>query len=90
MLSPKLFLEMRKFHQQDSRAYPLKPLDDLADIMCRTIGYEHMDMIARDLAGDNVNLVLYGNLPQNISGSCRYVTSKYPLPVFRYPDEVNF
>jgi len=90
MFSPKLFLEMRKFHQQDSRAYPLKPLDDLADIMYRTIGYEHMNMIARDLAGDNGNLVLYGNLPQNISGSCRYVTSRHPLLVFRYPDEVNF
>ena len=69
---------MRKFHQQDSRAYPLEPLDDLADIMYWTIDYELMDMIAPHLAGDNVNLVLYGNLPQNLSGSCRYVTSKYP------------
>ena len=63
MFSPKLFLEVRKFHQQDSRAYSLEPLHDLADIMYRPVGNEHMNMVARDLASDNVKFMLYGNLP---------------------------
>jgi len=63
MFSPKLFLEVRKFHQQDSRAYSLEPLYDLADILYRPVGNKHVNMVARDLARDDVNVVLHGNLP---------------------------
>jgi len=89
MFAPKLFPEMGKLHQQDSRAYAFKPLHNFADILRRTIGNEHMDMIARDLARYDIKFMFYSNLPQNISGSCRYLTSKHPLPIFRYPEEVN-
>ena len=53
-----LLLEMWELLQQDARARPLASLDDLADVLMRPIAQEHVDMIARHLARDDVKVVL--------------------------------
>jgi hypothetical protein len=46
VFAPDLLFQMWKFGQQHARAYSVHPLRDLADILGRVIGNDHMDMIA--------------------------------------------
>src|SRR5215475_9749538 len=64
---PKLLAQMREFLQHQPRADPFEPLHDLTDVLMRLVLQKHMDMVARHFARDNLQLMLQGNLPQDVS-----------------------
>jgi hypothetical protein len=90
MSAPEPFFQLWNFGQQHSRAYSFQPLLDLADVLSRAIGNEHMDMIAEYITRDHFHLVLQSNLSQNVPGSNRYRCAEHPLAVLGNPDQVNF
>jgi len=90
MRVPKLFFQVLKFGEQDTRAYPFEPLHNLADILGWAIGNEHMDMITGNLSGDNFNFVFQGNLPQYVPSPDCNRPCQYRLSVFRNPHQMDF
>ena len=54
----------------------------------RSIADEHV-LIGRDLAGDDLQLVLRRNLPQKILNSGRHLPGQHPFAVFRAPHNMN-
>ena len=48
-----------------------------------------MDMVAHDLAGDDVDLVLERHLPDHIRRPDRHLPGQHLLAVFRHPDKVH-
>src|SRR5262249_44963075 len=63
MSSPILLLEMWELLEQHARTSTLEPLYDLADVLMRPIAEEHVHMVSRHLAQDDVQIVLSRNLP---------------------------
>lgn len=90
MSAPKLLFQMWEFRQQHARAYSFQPLHDLADLLGWVIANEHMDMIARYLARDDLDFVLQCDLSQKVPGSNRNWSREHPLPVLGDPDQVDF
>ena len=93
--SPKVFasellFRMWKFGRQHARAYSVHPLRDLADILGRVIGNEHMDMFAGYLTRNDFNLVLQCNLSQKVPSSNRNWSREHPFPVLGNPNQVDF
>ena len=88
--APKLLSQMRKLRQQNPRAYTFQSLHNLADILSRTIRYEHMNMITGNLSRDDVKFMLDCDLPQNIPGSDSNLARQYPFAVLRNPNQMDF
>jgi len=86
MPSPKLFTKVWKLLKQNSRAYTLQPLHNLAYILRRTIGDEHMDMVTPYFSSDYVQFVFQCNLAKNITSPYGNFARQYPFSVLRYPD----
>ena len=80
---------MGKFLQHHPGADPFAPLDNLADVLVWLVWDEHMDVIARHLPCNNVNLVLDGNLPQYVPRSDRHLARQHPLPLLGNPDQMH-
>ena len=89
MPAPELPFQVRELAQQQARADPLQSLHDLADVLRRPIGDEQVDMVARDLAGDDVDLVLDRYLPDDVTRPNRHLPGQHPLAVLRHPDQVH-
>ena len=51
---------------------------------------EHVHVIHRHLARNHFNLVLHGNLAQNIPRPNGNLAGQDPLAIFRNPNQVNF
>src|SRR3990172_10351178 len=81
---------MRELLKQNARARALQPLHDLADVLMRPVAQEHMHMIGRDLARDDVQVVLGGDLAQQVAHAHRYWPRKDALAVLWHPYDVNF
>jgi hypothetical protein len=62
MPSPELLPELGKLLQQHPRADPLQPLHNLADLLVRPIRNKQVNMVARDLAGNDLQFMLHGDL----------------------------
>ena len=88
MTTPKLPTQMRKLRKQNPRTDALQPLHDLANVLRGPISDEHMHMIAGYFPGDNLQLMLQGNLPQDIARPDRHRTAQHTLSVFRDPDHM--
>jgi len=63
---------------------------DLADILGRVIGNEHMGMIAGYLTRNDLDSMLQSNLSQKVSGSNRNWSHEHPFPVLGNPNQVDF
>ena len=57
---------MGELLKQDPGTDPFEVLDNLSDILVWTKTNEHVDVIDSHFARDDLNLVLHGNLTQNI------------------------
>jgi hypothetical protein len=63
-------------HQHSlTRAFP--PLHDLAYFLRRSIAQEHVNMVARDLARDNLQLVFRRNLSYQVAHTRRHLRSAF-------------
>ena len=82
-------LQVRKLLQPHPRAYPLKPLHDLAYLLMRAIGNEHVYVIACDLAGNNLQFVFRRDLPYQVAHTNRDFPSQHRLPILRDPHQVH-
>lgn len=89
MSAPILLLEVWELLEQETGAGSLEPLHDLADILMGAIADEHMYMVRRYLAGDNVKLVLNRNLAQEVAHPRRHWPRQHSLAVLRAPHQVN-
>src|SRR5262249_14100428 len=88
MSSPILLLEMWELLEQHARASTLEPLYDLADVLMRPIAEEHVHMVSRHLARDDVQIVVSRNLPQQVPAA-RSRSGENGLAVLCPPDNVN-
>ena len=89
-MSLALRIQMAEFGQQHARDYSFQPPRDLADILGRVIGNEHMHMIAGHLTRNDFDFVLQCNLSQKVPGSNCKLPREHWLPVLENPDEVTF
>jgi hypothetical protein len=89
MLAPVLLLEMGEFLEQKPRTRSLEPLYDLADVLVRPIADEHVHMVRRYLARDDVQFVLHCDLPQKIPNPRRYRARQHTLAVLGAPHQVD-
>lgn len=87
--APELPTQQRKFLQQYPRTHSFEPLDDLADLLRRPVADEHVYVIRCNLAGNDVQLMLKGNLAQQVSCPYRHLSGQNRFPVLGYPDQMN-
>jgi hypothetical protein len=79
---------MRILLQQHPRTRPLQPLHDLVDLLRRSVAQKDVNVVARDLTRDNLQLMLHSNLPNQVAHSNRDLPGQHLFPVFRDPHEM--
>lgn len=90
MTPPKRLPQVRKLLKEDSRTDPLQPLHDAAYIHMPTVCHQHVNVVACHLPRHNRDLVLHRYLPDQIAHPNRHLSCQYPLPILRYPHQMDF
>lgn len=87
--TPILLLEVRELLEQDARARALQPLHDLADVLMCPVAQEHVHMLGRHLARDDVQVVLGSDLAQQVARAHRHGARQDTFAVLGHPYDVD-
>jgi len=86
--TPELFLEVSEFLQQFTRALALDVLHDLTRREIRWTRQQHMNVIPRNGALQNLDVVRTADFANQFAKSHPYRTRQYRLAILRHPYKV--
>lgn len=90
MSSPGHISQMRRLVKEHSRADPLEPLHDRADVLVEAGAHKQLDVITRHFTRQNRQLVLRCDfLTNQVAHRTRHRTHQHSLPILRDPNQVN-
>ncbi len=86
---PECSFQVRELLKEYAGTDPLQPLHDHAHVNVRTVRHQNVNVVARDFARQNRDLMFHRNLPNQVAHTNRYFTRQHFLAVLGNPYQVN-